>query len=810
MLFFVIFQNECIPVSVLKINPIPCIPFFFKFPDFFPGRRSEFRLFPAGISFSVIICCLAFLLFPSFLAAQQIRVEGSVKDTGGELLPFATILFLPDSTVVPADMEGKFGLSLEPGEKQVLVTFTGYKVLDLTVNLRNDTTLTFTLLPGMGQLDEVTVLGERIQGNDQVLSVRTGTTNISKKDVTGIPVFGGEADVIKTLQLLPGVVRGVEGSSDIFVRGGAADQNLVLLDGATIYNTSHLFGFLSVFNSDILENVEAINGGFPAEFGGRLSSVLNITSNNSIADRTRFSGEVGLIASRIYLEQPILKDKAGLWLSGRRTYIDQVLKGIGEELPYFFYDFNGKLLLKPSGRDFISLSHYSGEDILDLYTDSNDDGRGFISSYASGNSSQSFLWHRNLPFGWESKLSLVRTAFTYDIRNVFQDNELRAFSDIEDYGAHLTFEKDSLLEKFRVKAGIDWIRHEVSPNIINSSGFFSDFLESSTSPGKTAHEMAVHYQQEWDLSKRILVNAGFRGSMALLRNKKYFIPEPRLSFRYKLDDDQALKLSYSRMGQYMHRISNSAISTPADIWYPVTESIKPQRSHQVSAAWNRLMANRNVFLSVETYYKTMDNLIGYREGTNLIFNADFEPRLIQGRGEAYGLEILLRKETGRLRGWLSYTLARSTRQFDEINMGNPFPARYDRRHNAAIVGQYALHKRWAASVVWEYISGSRFTPVIGQYIMPAPTLTGVDLVPVFSAVNAVKLADSHRLDLGIKFMNKPGSKWEWHWFAGVNNAYNRASPVGIIIEQDETDNSLRYAQPGLFGLLPFISYGFSF
>jgi hypothetical protein len=317
-------------------------------------------------------------------------------------------------------------------------------------------------------------------------------------------------------------------------------------------------------------------------------------------------------------------------------------------------------------------------------------------------------------------------------------------------------------------------------------------------------------QYEWALNKSFRINAGLRGSAAIVNNKNYFTPEPRISVRYAIAKDQALKFSYSRMAQYMHRISNSAVSTPTDIWYPVTDSIRPQTSHQLSLAWQRFLSSKKIYFSAEAYYKSMSSLIGYEEGTNLFFNTDFESRLIQGKGRAYGLEFLVRKEAGKFSGWISYSLSWSWRQFDEINHGDWFHARYDRRHNGAVVAQYALAKRWSVSAVWEFISGARFTPVIGQYTVLAPTLTGVDLIPVYSGVNEVKLADSHRLDLGIKFRSKPAKKFQWHWFAGVYNTYNRASPIGIVIEQDEADGSLKYSQPGLFGLLPFISYGFKF
>jgi hypothetical protein len=261
------------------------------------------------------------------------------------------------------------------------------------------------------------------------------------------------------------------------------------------------------------------------------------------------------------------------------------------------------------------------------------------------------------------------------------------------------------------------------------------------------------------------------------------------------------------MVQYLHRISNSAASTPIDLWLPVTDSIGPQTSHQFALAWQRITSFRNIYLSVEGYYKLMEDLVTYEEGTNFLFKSNFESRLIQGRGKAYGLEFLIRKQTGRFTGWISYSLSWSWRKYDDLDKGEWFRARYDRRHNGAIVAQHSIGKRWMASVVWEYISGARFTPVVGQYMVLAPNASGLELIPEFSARNSVKLTDSHRLDLGLKYFGKPGSKFQWNAYAGVYNAYNRATPFGIVIKHDKTNNSLSYAQPGLFGLLPFIGYG---
>lgn len=752
--------------------------------------------------FTILIFCL-----PVLVSAQQVSIRGVVRDKNGEILPLATVILLPDSSTTPADANGKFLIKTFPGLKQLIISYTGYQSFQRSFVLRNDTTIQLLLEQKIDQLEEVVIQSSRYSQADWIETTRSGTTTLTPDEINSIPVLGGEADVIKVMQLLPGTIRGVEGSSDLFVRGGAADQNLVLLDDVPIYNTSHLFGFISVFNPDVLENVETVNGGFPAHYGGRLSSVMNIETISDVADGTHLSANAGLIASRLFIEQPLVKDKASIWLSGRRTYIDQVVKLVDEELPYFFYDVNGKVIIEPTKRDHFEIGFYGGQDVLDIFRDRNNDGDGFLTSYQSGNNSQSVSWERTLGNELSVHTSFIRTEYKYDILNSFEDNRSVASSDIEDLGAKVLFNKN-LANKSSLRWGADWIQHQVSPSVFSVSGTFAEIFESSSSAGRTAQEVAVHGQYEWSISSRWMLNTGLRTSMAFMKNKSYVIPEPRISARYKIGKNEALKLSYSRMAQYVHRISNSAVTSPTDIWYPVTDSIRPQTSHQVSVAWQRLMS-KNLYISVESYYKHMNDLIGFEEGTNLFFNTDFESKLVQGTGKAYGVEVLFKKESGKLTGWISYTLSWSTRKFDELNNGESFPSRYDRRHNGAIVAQYALGKRWAASLVWEFISGSRFTPVIGQYAISAPTSIGVDLLPVYAPLNSVKLADTHRLDLGIKFKSKPDRKFQFEWFAGVYNAYNRANPIGITIEQNE-NGELKYRQPGLFGMIPFISYGFKF
>jgi hypothetical protein len=749
------------------------------------------------------------LFLPVITNAQIIRLSGKVQNIHSERLPSAQVLLLPDSSITLTDLDGNFSFQTTPGKKIIIVSFVGYSRYEMHWNATQTATLEIVLNESISELKAVTVETERDRQQELFNSNQSSTNVLDKEAITSIPVLMGEADVIKTLQLLPGTIRGVEGSSDLFVRGGAADQNLVLLDGAPVYNTSHLFGFLSVFNPDILDYVESINGGFPARFGGRLSSILNVNTTSDVTDKTHVSGDIGLIASRLFIEQPVVKDRVSFWIAGRRTYIDRVVRAVGEELPYFFYDVNGKLIVKPNTNDHVELSFYSGDDVLDLFRDRNNDGNGMLSTYKSGNQSQSLLWKRQFAPNLSTSLSLVRSAYRYDIRNIFEDNELIARSDIEDYNAKWLLRRDSLFHgNGTFEAGLEWTRHEISPNVVSTTGIIAELLQSSATQGRFAHELAVHAAYEWSPFERLRVNTGVRLSSGIVQGKTYYNPEPRLSARYALTDDQALKVSYSRMAQYIHRISNSAISMPTDIWYPVTDSIKPQTAHQLAAAWQYVPNETSLFFSIEAYYKSMADLVGYEEGTNLFLNTDFASRLIQGRGKAYGFEFLVRKNAGKFSGWISYTLSWSYRQYDQINRGDWFFSRYDRRHNGAIVLQYELTRRLTTSIVWEYISGSRFTPIIGQYTVVSPTLTGVDVIPVFSEINSVKLADAHRLDVGLKFKSKLGRKFQWHWFAGVYNVYNRATPVGIVIVPNEQDGSLSYQQPGLFGLLPFISYGF--
>lgn len=754
---------------------------------------------------------LLLLWLPLMGMGQDFRVRGVV--TGGSDLPLSSahVNVVSGNKKLATDKEGKFTVQVPAGTLILEVSHTGYEPLHRTFQVSSDTVVFLALSPKVEQLDEVVISTARYRQSDQLQTTRMSSVTVTGAEINSIPVLGGEADLLKTIQLLPGVSKGVEGSTDIFVRGGAADQNLVLLDGAPVYNTGHLFGFLSVFNPDFLSSVESMNGAFPAEYGGRLSSILDVHTKSAFADRTSVKGNIGMIASRLMVDQPIVKNKLSVSVAGRRTYVDQVVQLLGESLPYHFYDLNAKVAWNPSPNDQLEFTHYSGDDVLNFIPGASGSRRlqNSNANFTIGNSSQTLRWDKQMASGWSSSLLAYRSKFRYTIDNRFEDSRLFTSSDIEDLGGKWVLSSDSLAG-LSFRGGVDFVRHQVSPNIISTTGEISELLESTTTEPRRAWEVSAFSQVDGDWMKRWRWSLGLRVSSAFLENKNYVNPEPRVSLRYAVSEHTTVKASYSRMAQYLHRVSSAAVAFPTDIWYPVTNQVKPQRSDQWSLAVQRFFPKAGVFVSAEGYYKTLDNLIGYREGANLFVKRDFEEQLIQGVGRSYGMEMLVKKETGRLTGWVSYTLSWSERRFDELNAGEWFYARYDRRHNIAVVANYRFARKWSFSAVWEFISGSRFTPIIGRYTVPAPSLAGVSLIPVYAPINSVKLADTHRLDLGVKFKpSKIGKRFQGEWFFGVYNVYNRATPVAIAIVSNG-DGTFRYEQPGVFGFLPFISYGFTF
>lgn len=770
-----------------------------------------------------------FLFIFTLLASisfAQISVSGKLSNQeNGENLFMANIYVAKHYISTTSNEYGFFSLSIDTNKIKsptidIVFSYIGFKSDTISVTTDKSHRVSFQLKPTSLQIKEVEITAEASRNQEMVRSTQVGTIHMRMSELKDLPTIAGEKDVIKTMQLLPGVSGGTEGSTDFFVRGGDGDQNLVLLDEATVYNVGHLFGFFSVFNSDALKDVTIYKGGFPSYYGGRLSSIMDIKQKEGNQKEWEVNGGVGLISSRLTLEGPLIKDKASVLLAGRRTYIDKVFSAVGSSLPYYFYDFNWKVNYKIDENNRLFYSGYLGDDVLNFSEsgsgDEEEENFDFNFGFNLGNVTHAIRWNHIFSEKLFSNVSFVTTSFNYDISGKLDSNNLLVRSKIRDYAvkAKFNYYKD---DRNTITFGGEVIQHSFRPNVISTSGEISEFLESKKGQIIDFQEVSLFANNDFDVIEHILkVNYGLRFSSAITGDEFYTGLEPRISARYTLSEVSSLKGSYSRMKQYMHRVSSSTISLPTDLWYPVTGNIKPQTANQVSLGYFHNLPKWKSLFSAEVFYKNMSNLIEYREGSNLLLNDEFEKDLVQGNGKAYGIELLLKKDQGKLRGWIGYTLSKSARDFELLNGGRSFPAKYDRRHDLSIVASYDISKRITIGSVWVYSSGARFTAQIGQYFVPNLSLTGVERIPIYSDRNAVSMSPSHRLDLNFTIKPKKERRWYGEWQIGCYNLYNRATPFRIEIETEsrETANgeeiSQVYKQPGLFGFIPYFTYNFKF
>jgi len=772
-----------------------------------------------------LILLLLFFLPVTASFSQTTTLSGSIKDAdSGELLLFSSIHIKEIETGTVSNEYGFYSLTIEndkiAGDSvEVEFSFVGYDTYRIKVKKGQVHRLDIELGETANQLDEVVVVAEASRQQKKINSTQMSEIRLPMKQIARIPSIGGEVDVMKVIQLMPGVSRGTEGTTGMFVRGGDADQNLVLLDEATVYNVGHLFGFFSVFNSDAIKDMTIIKGGFPANYGGRLSSILDIRMKDGHDQKIHGQGGIGILSSRITLEGPVIKEKMSFLFSARRTYIDQFLKVVSrgkDELPYYFYDINAKLNFTLSDKDRLFYSMYLGDDVLN-YSESEEDQESSSASildfgFNLGNITNTLRWNRIYNEKLFSNVSLISTNFNYDIRGNFFSNNVLVRSTIQDVGAKGDFQYYQSSRKI-LKFGASVIHHIFRPNVVSTSGEISEFLKSRKGQNIDFQELGIYGNYEYDLiENRLKMNGGLRFSGAIVSHKFYTGLEPRLSMKYSLNEKSSLKGSYSRMKQYMHRVSSSTITFPTDLWYPITSKVLPQRSNQLAMGYNYLFEKAKTLIEVEGYYKWMRNLIEFKPGAILILNDDFEEEIVQGDGTSYGLEVLVKKEEGKFNGWIGYTLSWSKRQFDELNQGVAFFAKYDRRHDVSLVVNYDITKRWMLSAVWVYATGSRFTPKIGQYVMPNPTLTGIDVNPIYAGMNEVILSPSHRMDLNLVLKSKKKKRFESEWHFGAYNVYHRAQPfyVEIVPLEEEGKIGYKYQQPALFGFIPAIAYNFKF
>ena len=754
------------------------------------------------------------------MAQQKYTISGYIRSSEtGEALIGATVHVKELYKGTMTNAYGFYSITLTEGKYSVQYSYMGNisktDDIELTGNISNNVELQQASV----EIAEVIVVSEA--SNKNIKAPEMSVVIISPKDVASIPVIFGEQDILKTIQLMPGVNSAGEGNSGFYVRGGSADQNLIIQDEAPVYSSSHLLGFFSVFNSDAVKDMEFYKGNAPANYGGRLSSVLDIQMKEGNSKKVSASGGIGLIASRLTLEAPIVKDKGSFIISGRRTYADIFLPlwkdPAAKSTKLYFYDFNAKANFKINNNNRIYLSGYFGRDIFRLSD---------LVGFSWGNKTATLRW--NHIFGNKLFLnsSLIYSDYNYGIGyNV--GKSLEVTSGIKDYNLKEDFQY-YINTKNTLKFGFNSIYHTFSPGELKSEN--EDLINSIIIDKKHAVESAIYLSHKFDISDRLILNYGLRYSnLAVLGpdtiytyndndivtssisyNKGEIIQnygtfEPRMTLSYIVNEKMSVKMSFARNAQYMHLLSNSTAALPTDVWISSSKIVKPQIADQIGFGFFRNFKDNMFEASVEVYYKNLQNQIDYQNGAEIILNKHVESQLVFGKGRAYGTELFIKKKTGDLTGWIGYTLSRTERSINEIDDGAWYPVKQDRKHDVSIVLMYDFTEKLNVSANWVYNTGNAVTFPGGKYV-----IEGV-AVPAYTNRNGYRMPDYHRLDLGVTLTNKKRKKFESSWNFSVYNAYARKNTYSISFRENENDRSkteaVRYS---LFRIVPSVTYNFKF
>lgn len=773
---------------------------------------------------------LSFLVFAAWtLKAQDTyTISGYVEDVDSRERIIGVNLYLEGTTTgTISNTFGFYSLSLKPGNYTIVASFIGYQTIRKTITLDSkNLKLDFELRELVEQLEEVVVTAEE----QQVERVQMSQIQLSTAEIKKIPAFLGEVDIIRAIQLLPGVQSGNEGTTGIYVRGGSPDQNLILLDGVPVYNASHLFGFFSVFNADAIKNVNLTKGGFPARFGGRLSSVLEIDMKEGNLREFHGEGSLGLISSKFTFEGPIWKDRTSFIISGRRTYYDILARPFipeGQEFGYYFADLNAKLNHIISREDRLYASYYNGIDDFSFREEYQEDpffggsGEGYDESGLNwGNHTAALRWNHLFNDKLFSNLTATFSQYKFSIgfESYYNDGTEESssgfeyFSMIRDYGLRYDFEY-SLNNQHQLKFGASYTHHTFRPGVAqveeNFNGERIDSILDLSIP-VLAHDAFLYIEDDWRITDRWRVNFGLHYSLYLTDdNAFYHNLQPRISSRFLIRDDWSVKASYAVMNQYVHLLSNSGIGLPTDLWVSSTAKVAPQWSEQIAIGTSKALFNNQYELSAESYYKTMRNLIEYKEGASFIATTDWQNTVeTDGVGEAYGLEVLFRKKKGKTTGWIGYTLAWSNRQFSNLNNGEWYPYRYDRRHDVSVVLNHQFSENFDIGLTWVYGTGNTFTAPIARILLPGQQAGFGQVYERFSDRNGLRMPPYHRMDLGFNWHKK--TSWgERTWNISVYNVYSRNNPFFLYISENFNGDK-RVNQVSLFPIIPSISYQFKF
>ncbi len=778
---------------------------------------------------SLYSCLTVFLLsfFPGVVALNsqskaKIIISGFVSDSeNGERLAGVTIYESRLRTGTSTNSYGFYSLSIPAGDYDLQFSYIGYKALNRSGSSTVDQSLNVSLSSSDKALGEVVVEGKR--ANENVRSTEMSVVKLDIRTIRTVPSLLGEVDLVKVIQLLPGVQPTSEGSTGYSVRGGSADQNLILLDEATVYNASHLMGFFSVFNNDAVKNVTLYKGDIPAAYGGRLSSLLDVQMKDGNMRKIAVSGSIGTISSKLTVEGPLIKDKTTFLVAGRRTYADLFLpfssdKSVRDNKLYF-YDLNFKLSHTIDQKNRLYLSGYLGRDIF----------KNNFSLIGFGNTTASLRWNHLFNQKLFSNLSLIYSRYNYEIGT--PNDEPTSFiwkSTLRDYSVRYDF-THFLSGNHKLRYGLSTMFHQFYPGSVKGTGsntLYSDFVL----PSEYALEHSLYMSDEYKATDVLSFSLGLRftafqnigpatlyhydsshntsdstvyGKWRLFNT--YFRPEPRFTATFLVDESSSVKGNYAHTAQFITLAQNSTAGTPLDIWFPATPNVKPQLSDQFSVGYFRNFRKNLYEASCEIYYKNIKDLIDYRDHANLFLNQYLEGELRIGRGYSYGIETLVRKNEGRFTGWISYTWSRSFRVVPEVNNGKRYRSPYDKPHSVNIVASYEITGRIAASATWVYATGLPVTFPTGRAVV------GNSIIPIYSDRNAYRMPDYHRLDLSVTFKGKPSKKWHDELNVSIYNAYNRHNAWSINFVNDTANPNITYAEKTyLFSMIPAITFNIRF
>ena len=764
--------------------------------------------------------------FFSLTAAAQARftLSGVVRaaDTQ-EVLPGATVSVPALSVGTATDERGAYSLTVPAGAYEVVVSFLGYQTATRAVTVRRNQPLYISLPVASSELNEVVVEGTGTL-EQKLRTTQMSVEHLSIREAKLLPALFGEVDILKTLQLKPGVQSGGEGTTGLFVRGGSADQNLVLLDEALVYNPSHLFGLFSVFNPDAVLSVDLYKGGFPAQYGGRLSSVVDVKLREGDREKVHVSGGLGLISSRLTVEGPLRKGKGSFLVSGRRTYFDVFTRAINRSnankedfspIPdYYFYDFNAKANYQLGRKDQLFLTGYYGRDVFGFNSD-----QGFNFDFNWGNSLAALRWQHV----YNSRLFVNTTAsfthYQYNISNRLDQFSFSLASTIRDLNLRTDLEWHPVGGRHVVKFGALLTHHAFGVGRLRA-GSQSGQINFGSDVHYTGQEGALYASDNFKVSDDLQVDYGLRLTGFHSGSDTYGGVEPRAAVRYSLSPTVALKGSYALMYQYVHLVTNSGTSLPTDVWYPSRLAVRPQRSQQVATGASFLLGGGKYLLTNEVYYKWAQNQIDFRDGAQLFANNDLNAEFLFGRGWAYGNELYLEKKQGRTTGWIGYTLAWTKRKFPPqlgttgINNGAAFYPSYDRRHNLTVVVLHQLSPRFNLTGSFLFTSGKPTTLPDGRFGFQDIYGGESAAVPLYPARNSYRLAPYNRLDLGLVYKLRP-RHGESDLTLSIYNAYNRRNPYFVYVDQvkdPQTKQLTGYQvkQVSLFPAIPSVTYNFKF